>query len=537
MTLSLSRRAALRLFFFATLVGVSRGAEVAGFPPPTVPAAATTLAELRAQLAAHLGQARFNGASWGVKISSLESGQTVFEHHADRLLSPASNSKLYTGALALDLLGADYRIVTPLYATVKPDGAGNIDGDLIIVGRGDPSWKSKNRRDDFWDIFAPFVAALKKAGVRRVAGDIVADATFFRGPASGAGWTVDDLNDDYGAEISALTLEENFADVRVVPGAAVGARCELTLLHPQTGLVLENRTTTIAKGGVRRVEARRNVGESTTYIFGELPLGDKEEILDVTVPRPAQWFAAALKAALIRSGILVDGAPRSVRWPESTAVTATAFKLGELESPPMRELVAAFMKPSQNLETDLIFGHVGETLRAADYFKQADTASPAVAASLAAARTSENAGVVVLREFLRKHGLPVDDVRFEEGSGLSRNNLTTARATLALLQVMAKHRDAKDFFDALPIAGVDGTLRRRLRGTAAEGNLRAKTGTLRWANALSGYVTSAAGERLVLSVIVNRNVVPTGKFARDDVDAIALMLARFAGRSAEPGKP
>lgn len=514
MTPPILRRSALRVLFL--LSGFALAGVAAETPPAAVVPGATSIAQLRAQLAAHLGEPRFNGALWGVKVASLETGRTVFEDHADRLLSPASNSKLYTAALALDHFGGDYRIATPLLATAAPDAAGTISGDLIVSGRGDPSWHSKNRREDFRDIFEPFAAALAKAGVRRVTGDLVADTTYFRGPPNGSGWTADDLNDDYGAEISAITLEANYADVRVTPAGTVGARCELVLLQPETGLVLENRTTTIAKGGVRRIEARRIIGEATTYIFGELPLGDKEEILDVTVPRPAQWFAAALKAALIRHGIQVDGAPRSVRWPEASVVTASCVKVGEVVSPPMRELVAGFMKPSQNLETDLIFGHVGEALRAADAPEW---------------RTTEAAGVAALREFLRKNQLPAEDVHFEEGSGLSRNNLTTARASLALLGFMAKHRAAKDFFDSLPIAGVDGTLKRRMKGTPAEGNLHAKTGTLRWANALSGYVTSAAGERLAFSAMVNRNVVPPGRFARDDVDAIALMLARLAVRS------
>ena len=127
--------------------------------------------------------------------------------------------------------------------------------------------------------------------------------------------------------------------------------------------------------------------------------------------------------------------------------------------------------------------------------------------------------------------LPADEVRFDEGSGLSRNNLVSANATTALLKFMAGHREAEAFHEALPIAGVDGTLRRRMKNTAAENNVRAKTGTLRWANSLSGYVTTAAGEKLVFSVMLNRAVVPAGRNARDDVDAIALMLAQFTGRS------
>jgi D-alanyl-D-alanine carboxypeptidase/D-alanyl-D-alanine-endopeptidase (penicillin-binding protein 4) len=191
-------------------------------------------------------------------------------------------------------------------------------------------------------------------------------------------------------------------------------------------------------------------------------------------------------------------------------------KLGEIASPPLREMVAAFMKPSQNLETDLIFAYLGETLR--------PSGSPAW-------RTSEQYAVGALREFLRRNALPVDEVRFEEGSGLSRNNLASANATLALLTFMSTHREADAFRAALPIAGVDGTLRRRMRDTPAEGNVRAKTGTLRWANSLSGYVTSAGGERLAFSIMLNRSIVPTGALGRDDVDAIALMLAQFSGRT------
>jgi len=179
-------------------------------------------------------------------------------------------------------------------------------------------------------------------------------------------------------------------------------------------------------------------------------------------------------------------------------------------------LVVAFMKPSQNLEADLIFAHLGEAVRPSE--------APAW-------RTSEQCAVGALRDFLQRNRLPADEVRFEEGSGLSRNNLTSANATLALLMFMATHREADAFVESLPIAGVDGTLRRRMRGTAAEGNVQAKTGSLRWANSLSGYVTTAAGERLAFSVMLNRSIVPPGRFGRDDVDPIALILARFSGRT------
>jgi D-alanyl-D-alanine carboxypeptidase/D-alanyl-D-alanine-endopeptidase (penicillin-binding protein 4) len=456
-----------------------------------------------------------------VKIASLDTGRVLFEHHADRLLSPASNSKLYTSALALDRLGADYRIVTPLLGTAKPDANGDLRGDLIVSGRGDPSWRARGTPKKFWDTFEPFVTALEKAGVRHVTGDLIADATWFHALPAGSGWTADDLNDYYGAEISALTLEDNYAELRVTPAAAPGQPCALEFVLPDTGLVLDNRAVTAAKGAPRRITTQRLFGENVVHVFGELPAGDKEELVDVTVPRPAQWFAGALKEALARRGIRVDGTARSLRWPDATAVTASCVPLGDVSSPPLRELVTALMKPSQNLETDLIFAHLGEKFRPAD-------ASPRL--------TAEDSALRLLHDFLAKNHLPVDDVRFEEGSGLSRNNLTTANATVALLTFMAAHKTSADYITALPIAGVDGTLRRRFKGTAAEGNLRAKTGTLRYAISLSGFVTSAAGERLVFSLMLNRAVPTADHSPREDIDDIAVLLARFTGRS-EPAAP
>jgi serine-type D-Ala-D-Ala carboxypeptidase/endopeptidase (penicillin-binding protein 4) len=492
---------------------------------PTMPSKVSTVAELGARIEAHVTQARFAPALWGIKVVSLASGRTLYEHHADRLLSPASNSKLYTAALAFDRLGRDFRMITPLYAAVKPDVHGTVHGDVVVSGRGDPSWRTRGASKNFWDAFEPVVAALIGAGVRQVTGDVVADATFFHGVPNGAGWTVDDLNDDYGAEISAITLEDNYAELRVGPGQQVGAPGLVTWLQPWADLSVDLRVLTVSAGGEKRVVAQRIFGEGTVHLFGEVPLGADPVLVEVTVPRPAAWYARGLKEALRRRGIRVEGVARSVRWPEASVVTASAVKLAEVASPPLHEMVTAFMKPSQNLETDLIFGYIGELGRT--------PASPAW-------QTSEELAVIALEEFWKKSGLPPGEMRFEEGSGLSRNNLTTANATVALLVLMAKHPASAEFRASLPIAGVDGSLRRRMQGTAAAGNVRAKTGSLRYAHSLSGYVTTAAGEPLGFSVMLNRNTgQPASRSVREELDDIAVMLADFAGpaRGGSGGAP
>ena len=477
---------------------------------------AATVPELAGQIEAHLAEPRFQGALWGVKIVSLDSGKTIFEHHADRLMSPASNSKLYAGALALDRLGGDYRIVTPILATARPDADGIVRGNLVIAGRGDPSWNARHAGTNFWELFSPFIATLTNAGVRRITGDLIGDTTFFHTPPNGAGWAVDDLEDSEGGEISALTLADNFTQIRVTPGAHAGEPCVMTVVDPFTGLQLDNQTVTETNGGFPRILPRRFRGENVVHVFGALPVGGETNFVEMPVLRPAEWFAAALQEALRKNGIIVDGAARSVSWPSSTP--AAIEKIGEVISPPLREMLRDFLKPSQNLETDLIFDHTGETLRAATtpWF------------------TSEDCAVELLQQFLTTNHLPASDVHFDEGSGLSRNNLTTANATVALLEFMSQHKAADDFIAALPVAGVDGTLRRRMKDTPAFQNVRAKTGTLRWVNALSGFVTTAAGERLVFSLMLNRYVSPPDRKRAAELDDIAVMLARFTGRTDEP---
>lgn len=507
-----------------------------------------TVAELAARVEALVSEARFGGAVWGVKVVSLDTGATLVERNPSLLLSPASNCKLYVGALALDSLGGDYRIATPLFAGTKPDAAGVVQGDLVVAGRGDPSWRvRKGGAGTFDEIFVPFVEALRTAGVRRIAGGVVADGTWLRTPPHGAGWTVDDMSDYYGAEVSAVALADNCVRLRYAPGSAAGAPAVLEWLEPLAGLTLENRVVTLpavgeaagerqggAKAGkgaapahIVRFYTQRYPGERLVRTWGELSLGAEPKIEDIPVPRPADWFAAALREALVKAGIAVDGGSRGVRWPEASPLDAAAgvrvgalaapVKIGEVVSPPMRELVRDFMKPSQNLQTNLIFAHVGEQARAAGAKER---------------RTSEQQAVDALEAFLRKSGLPADEVRFEEGSGLSRNNMATVNATVRLLVHMAGHAEAEAFRDSLPIAGEDGSLRLRMKGTAAQGNVRAKTGSLRWAASLSGYVTSAAGERLAFSLMLNRYSPPEGRSARAELDTITVWLAQLAGRSA-----
>jgi len=485
-------------------------------PRPKPPA---TLTELQQRITEHINQPKFAGAFWGIEIVSQATGKPLFECNPHKLFSPASNSKLYTVALALDRLGADYRIKTSLYAKSKPNRRGTLEGDLVIYGRGDPCINARLHGGSIGEALEPLVSALANAGVKRITGDLVADDSFFRGPEFGSGWMWDDFEYYYGAEVSALTINDNTLEALVRPGERLGAPCHLALEPASSWLIFSNRTETVERGAKRTVHFYRPIKENVIYVTGGMPLDDAGYTNTVTFHNPAGVFATLFQQALARHGIKVGGKVRSVNWLERQVRPMNCeamVELGAVESLPLSDLAREVQKPSQNLYADLLLAQVGEKTRTA-------TTPPE--------QTSEDLGLAELNRFLRETGIKQGETLFQEGSGLGRDNLTTPNATVTLLRYMAGHRCAKPYLEALPIAGVDGTLRSRMKGTPAQGNVRAKTGTLEWANTISGHVTTAAGEPLVFSLMLNRYY--EAKPSRGDLDTIVVMLAGFTGRSVE----
>jgi len=514
-----------------------------------------TLSSLRERIAAHIAQPKFAPAAWGVKIVSLDTGKTIFEHNPQKYFNPASNAKLYTAALALERLGTDYRIKTSLYSVLKPEASGTLKGDRILYGRGDPTMAARLNNGDYFKGLEPLVTQLVNAGVRRIEGDLIGDESYFTGPPFGAGWEWDDLQAYYGAEVSSLTINDNALDLFVKPADRAGIPCRITTGPPTSLVTLINRTQTAPKGAESRIAVYRPVGENIIYVSGRLTLDNTGYYGAVAVHNPAGLFVSLLKEALGRRGIVVTGRTRVIDW-KYREVTPFDFskviELGSVESMPLGDIVRETLKPSQNLWAQLLLLQVGETSRRPvtaggvtlnSSTRASESASSASGASDArAVRTTEELGVEALNDFMSSIGVRRGDVVLEEGSGLSRRDVITPEATVALLAYASKTRWSDVYRNALPIAGVDGTLQNRMKGTPAAGNVRAKTGTLRYVYTLSGYVTTAAGERLAFSIMLNNynaersdsSVVqaPGASTApRDEMDAIAIMLAGFTGRS------
>ena len=482
-----------------------------------------TIEELGRRIQEVLRNPELASAQMAVKVASLDSGRTLFEENAAKLLHPASNMKIYTVSAALDRLSPDFRFKTSVYALAPPDPAGTVRGDLIIYGRGDPSFAASFNNGDYYKAIDDFAARIAAAGVKRVEGNIVGDESYFTGPRLGYGWEWDDLQWYYGAEISALTVNDNSLDLFVKPGQSVGAQ-GLVTTGPVTPLVtIINHVTTAPPGTRRNITVVRPLGSNTLEVSGSVPLGldatDKGNVGSVAITNPAHLFVSMLRSSLAAKGVTIAGQSLVIDAQGRNNLplpTNSLVEITSVQSPPLSVIAAQTLKPSQNLYTELILRALGKAV---------------APAAVDPERTTADDGIDAVKAFLRGAGIePRSQVVQADGSGLSRHDYITANSTVQLLTYMSTHRYANVFRDALPIAGVDGTLRTRLRGTAAAGNLRAKTGTINGVAALSGYVTTAAGEHLVFSIILN-NYPEESTARRTFIDSIAVLLATFTGRS------
>jgi serine-type D-Ala-D-Ala carboxypeptidase/endopeptidase (penicillin-binding protein 4) len=518
--------------FFA---GASQGAAQSPTPSPSPspsPAARVavtpvkTLPELQAKISEILAKPELAPALVGIKIVSLDTGKVLFEENAQKLLRPASNMKLYTVAAALDRLSPDYRFVTSVYATTRPDVAGVVRGNLTIYGRGDPSIAARFNNGDYFKAVDDLATRIVAAGVKRVEGDIVGDESYFVGPKYGAGWEWEDLTWYYGAEVTPLTVNDNALDLFVKPGTAVGQPAVITTGPPDPLLTIVNKVITSTKGGRRELSIHRGLGENTITITGSIPLEDSGYRGGIGISHPALLFVYLLRTSLAQKGVVVTGKSRTTGEAQPALITGVSIagsngspfqnELATLQSPPFSLIAAQTLKPSQNLYTELILRTLGKI-----------TPPPATTSSLG--QTSEELGIEAVKSFLKTAGIRPEALVLDDGSGLSRNDMITAEASVQLLTFMSKHRYASVFRDALPIAGVDGTLRTRMKGTPAENNVRAKTGSLSSAASLGGYMTTAAGEKLAFSIMVNnypRDFDPRSAC----IDPIAVLLASFAAK-------
>lgn len=480
-------------------------------PSPTPAMQVQTLASLQAKIRGRMLSANVARGRVGIKILSLNSGKVIFENDPEKYFTPASNMKNFTVATAFERLGPNFRFETKAFANALPDSSGTINGDLRIYGGGDVSVSTAFYLGDYYKGVDALVDELVKAGVKKISGSLVGDLSYFSGGEIPETWEWDDLQWYYGAGISALPINDNAVDVKVSP-TRTGQPCDVRIL-PRTTIFTVNNTCTTG-GSSSALSITKSLDRNILTIGGQMPAGATSWQGSIAITQPADLFLALLKERLIARGITVGGDTRIL--PPSVTAPTTQTLIATLQSPPFSVIAAKTMKPSQNMYTETILWTLGEQKR-----RNGDAA---------VSGNSSVVGLSAVKDFLTKVvGIPRDSVVQYDGSGMSRHDLVTPSAVAALYVYMAKtSKNAQAWRDSLAVGGVDGTLKRRFAGTAVSGNFRGKTGTLDQVSALSGYVRTAGGEELVVSILVNNVPSPGDRISM--IDDIVVALANFNGK-------
>lgn len=508
----LPRRHTLLFFLLGLIVASWLAAPVRSATPPTP--TTSRVSRLTAQIDALLEQPRFAHASWGIAVVSLDSDRTLYAHRADRLAYPASTVKLFTAVASLATLGPNYRFSTRVLSrdTIRN---GRLDGPLILYGTGDPTLGTAGSRD--WAVQLAF--QLRVRGIRQVHGDLIADDSYFTGSSFGAGWEAGDLQSWFAVPSSALGVDENIVSLTVTPGASPGAPASVRLAPLNGFAQVLGQIKTTPPPATSNLNLYSAPGSDTLYLFGNIPARAAPANFRLAMVDPALQAARQLRTAVAKRGITITGTTKALHWPlDDSALMTGTRTLAELRSPPLLEILQRGLKRSQNL-------YLQNLLLGTGAHAQANASQPP-----SSFRDSQGWGIRALDDLLPQIGIAPETCQIVEGTGLSRHDLVTPTALVRLLVYLAEQPYAEPLREALPLAGVDGTLAYRMRKSAAAGNLHAKSGSMSDVHSLAGYVTTAAQDHLAFAIMLDNYEPPPGAPSADqDVDAVAMLLADDKG--------
>ncbi|MCL5035442.1 MAG: D-alanyl-D-alanine carboxypeptidase/D-alanyl-D-alanine-endopeptidase [Bacteroidetes bacterium] len=463
---------------------------------------------LRKELASRFHDPEFFNAFWGVKIQSLKTGQIIYQQNANKSFMPASNLKLYTTSAALTMLTPEFRYVTKLETNGSTAG-GILTGDVYLKGSGDPTICGRYNGGNVILTFQQWADSLKAAGIREIKGNIVGDNSAFDGSAYGAGWAADYETDWYAAQMGGIVFNDNCVDMTVTAGDSVGAPARISW-NPNTKYIsVVNETVTTPPDSNPPgyyISFHRAWSSNVVHVSGDFPINKPAWHESISVDNPARYAATVLKEVLEREGITVDGEAEDIHEARIKPDYESATTLATYTSPELSVIVETINKRSQNLYAEQLFRTMGMV-----FFGHGNM------------RT----GRYVAYPLYSRWGIDTTRIQMHDGCGLSPDDMVSPTTTVSVLTAMYHGKYFKPFYESLPIAGVDGSLRYRMKGTAAENNVHAKTGTIEHVSSLSGYVTDKDGEVFVFSMMVNHFTVPTS-LAEKAEDGVCERLASFS---------
>ena len=466
-----------------------------------VPAPLRSVDQLQHDIDAILGSPLLQHGLWGVVVQPIDRDETWYAKNGNTLMMPASALKVVTLAAAAEKLGWDFHYETKVFAVGNVSG-GTLHGDLVVVGSGDPSL-------DDWDgnatrLFGDWATQLKAAGITAISGRIVGDDDAFDDETIGFGWAWDDLPAGFAAGVSALQFNEGNVQLRLGPGDAVGDRAIATISPDFAGMTLKNMIVTGPPDSVANVTRRRLPGSSRLELRGSLPLRGRPYSQTASVDNPTLYFVNALRASLLADGIAVSGPAVDIDDLPSPPLRGRLAPLITYQSPPLSMLATTMMKLSQNQFAEALFKTLG-------------------------GGTAEGARMAE-RDALQSWGIDPATVIIADGSGLSRYNYITPETMVAVLTHVARSERLRAAYQStMPIAGRDGTLELRMKGTVAEGRAFVKTGSMNGVRTAAGYVQTADGQTLVFAILAN-NFANSPAVINAATDEIIVRLASSRSR-------
>ncbi|MGC2526477.1 MAG: D-alanyl-D-alanine carboxypeptidase/D-alanyl-D-alanine-endopeptidase [Candidatus Acidiferrum sp.] len=469
---------------------------------------AAAAAGFGARADALLGAAPASKGDWGLLIVDGKTGETLYEKNPDSYFVPASNMKLFTTALTLAKLGPDYRFHTTLETrgTISPDGT--LSGDVFLVGRGDPNLSNRKfpfeLKEEFdgppEKVLTEFADALVARGVAEITGDVIGDDSYFPPGRYPDGWEIGDMVWEYGAAISAIVVDDNTVTLTLTPGDKMGDPVVPSVAPPTPDFRVQNEVISSAAEVKSDLTLTRDPGSNLVVVRGTLPAKSAPRKLVLAIEEPAQHAASLLAGLLAERGVKIDGKVRAVHVPDSDPTPREI--LAEHVSVPLGDSVKLINKISQNLHTEMLLRTVAR--------QNGMWSTPEDLAK-------------VPQDFYAAAGIVPGDVIQTDGSGLSRHDLVTPRAVVTLLKYAQGQTWFAPYYDSLPVAGIDGSLQDRLKGTIAAGRIHAKTGSVEHVRTLSGFAELPDGRRLIFSFLSN-NQGGTNHEAADTLNGLCVAM-------------
>lgn len=462
-----------------------------------------SLNQLQQQLDDLFDDPNFSSATWGVMIKSLKSGEVLYKKNENKLFVPASVLKLFTSSSSILLLGSNYVFKTSLYTNGKIVG-NKLEGDLIIRGVGDPTISGRFYPNNT-DVFENWADTLMAMGIKEISGDLIGDNNQFDDLALGRGWAWNYESNWFAAPTSALSFNDNSIDITIQP-TSPDMPAYLTL-SPQTKFVdVINNVKTVKQASRESIRTYRGRGRNLVTVYGNIFSNTQEIKKHVSVNNPSLYYLTTLYEVFKEKGIKISGNPNDHDADLSSDSYDVFHHLFTHRSPRLKEIIKEINKNSNNFCSEQLLKTLGLELYGFG--------------------TVEN-GVTGMNDLLNVMGINPLNMVIADGSGLSRLNLLTPQQVVKLLSYMYKSNEFKNFYESLPIAGVDGTLATRLKYSVTENNVRAKSGYIEGVNSLAGYLKTADGEPVAFTIIVNNFLVPNN-LANYIEDMVCVALANFS---------